>query len=54
MNQRIIDAMTFAGYTAINVTSDLETIFGTIPNECLLTGGSGGGSQPGPDDIIIF
>ncbi len=54
MNARIFTAMGIAGYTPINVTSDLETIFGTIPNECLFTGGSGGGSQPGPNDIIVF
>lgn len=41
MNQRIIDAMTTAGYTPINVTTTLEGIFGTIPLEC-------GGNDPGP------
>ncbi len=35
MNQRIIDAMTTAGVTPINVTDTLETLLGTIPSECL-------------------
>lgn len=34
MNQRIIDAMTTAGYTAIDVDNDIQTIFGTFPVAC--------------------
>jgi hypothetical protein len=37
MEQRIIDAMRYAGYAedkVINVTKDIETLFGEIPDEC--------------------
>jgi len=34
MNQRIIDAMTDAGVTPVDVTATIESIFGTIPAEC--------------------
>jgi hypothetical protein len=34
MNQRIIDAMTAAGKTPVDVTKTMENIFGPIPSEC--------------------
>jgi hypothetical protein len=34
MNQRIIDAMTAAGRTPVDVTAQVETLFGTIPAAC--------------------
>ena len=34
MNQRIIDAMTTAGYTPVDVTAQIETMFGEIPAAC--------------------
>jgi hypothetical protein len=35
MNQRIIDAMTTASRTPIDVTATMESIFGTIPPDCI-------------------
>lgn len=35
MNARILSAMAAAGLTPINVTADMEAIFGTIPAACL-------------------
>lgn len=34
MNQRIIDAMTAAGRTPVDVTATIQSIFGTIPSAC--------------------
>ena len=34
MNQRIIDAMIDAGRTPVDVTAEVETMFGAIPAEC--------------------
>jgi hypothetical protein len=34
MNQRIINALNAAGKTPVDVTRTMETIFGSIPNEC--------------------
>ena len=34
MNQRIIDAMTQAGYAPVDVTAKIEAMFGTIPDQC--------------------
>jgi Concanavalin A-like lectin/glucanases superfamily len=43
MNQRIIDAMTTAGVTAVDVTATVESILGTIPTACRSdVAGSGG------------
>lgn len=37
MNQRIIDAMTDAGETPVDVTATIESMFGTIPSICKAT-----------------
>ena len=34
INQRVIDAMTLSGRIPIDVTADLESVFGTIPDVC--------------------
>jgi hypothetical protein len=42
MNQRIIDAMTLAGYSrVIDVTATMEQLFGSIPSVCRWDAGTG-------------
>ena len=51
MNQRIIDAMARAGRPAVDVTAELEAIFGTIPAACRWDAGSDpAGSGPAGGD----
>lgn len=34
ITQQLIDAMDFAGETPVDITADVESIFGTIPSQC--------------------